>query len=219
MPYETFSTDAPLSAEDSAAQGQDTYDDSSDSVYQPMDADFFKPRLRMVSNGYPIEDEDEDDAEGEPESENWYDSVRAFESRLEARVDARMDGGYANSIAPFMAVVENGEVATRANKKTRRKSRPTAESNLRYPGLKKHTDKQIAEGIPPTPRGCEWRRSDEGLNLWRCWTEWDEPRTQRIKKSRYAGNLTYDGWQVMKEYDYEAYISNIGERLRRHGGR
>lgn len=218
MPYETFSTYAPSSAEDSAAQAQDAYEDSSDSAHQPMDADFFRSKQRMVSNGYPIDDEDEDDAEGEPGSKNWYDSVRAFEAGLEAR----MDGGYANSRAPFLTLVENGEGAMRATgakDKTGRGHKPAAESKPRYPGLKKHTDKQIAEGIPPTPRGCEWRRSDEGLNLWRCWTEWDEPRTQRIKKSRYAGNLTYDGWQVMKEYDYEAYISNIGERLRRHGGR
>jgi hypothetical protein len=215
MPYETFSTYATSSAEDSAAQEQEAYEDFSDSVQQPMDAEFFRPRLRMVSNGYPFEEEDEDEVETEPESDNWYDSVRAFEARLEAR----MDGGYANSIAPFMAVVEKGEDITSAHKKAGRSSKPTSGSNPRYPGLKKHTDKQIAEGIPPTPRGCEWRRSDEGLNLWRCWTEWDEDKTQRIKKSRYAGNLTYDGWQVMKEYDYEAYISNIGERLRRHGGR
>lgn len=176
-----------------------------------MDAEFFRPKLRMVSNGNPFEEGDEDEAE----SENWSDSVRAFEARLEAR----MDGGYAHSIAPFMAVVENSDDTTGANKKTGPSGKAPAESNLRNPGLKKHTDKQVAEGMPPTPRGCEWRRSDEGLNLWRCWTEWDEDKTQRIKKSRYAGNLTYDGWQVMKEYDYEAYISNIGERLRRHGGR
>lgn len=211
MPYETFSAGAPLRAEDSAAQEQDEYEDSSDSTHQPMEAEFVRPRLRMVSNGYPFEEEDDDDAE----SENWRDSVRAFEARMEAR----MDGGYANSIAPFMAVIEHGKDTGGTHKKTGRKDRSTAESNLRYPGLKKHTDKQIAEGMPPTPRGCEWRRSDEGLNLWRCWTEWDEDKAQRIKKSRYAGNLTYDGWQVMKEYDYEAYISNIGERLRRHSGR
>jgi len=183
-----------------------------------MDADFFRTKQRLVSNGYPIDDEDEDDADGEPEGENWYDSVRAFEARLEAR----MDGSYANSREPFLTLVENGggaRKATGAKGKGGRGRKSEAESNLRYNGLKKHTDKQIAEGMPPTPRGCEWRRSDEGLNLWRCWTEWDEDKAQRIKKSRYAGNLTYDGWQVMKEYDYEAYISNIGERLRRHGGR
>jgi hypothetical protein len=133
-----------------------------------------------------------------------------------------MDGGYASARAPFLTLVESGAGARRAaaaKDKAERGREPAAESKPRYAGLKKHTDKQMAEGMPPTPRGCEWRRSDEGLNLWRCWTEWDEDKTQRIKKSRYAGNLTYDGWQVMKEYDYEAYISNIGERLRRHGGR
>lgn len=212
MPYETFSADAPLRAAGSAAQEQDAYEDSPDSTHQPMEAEFVRPKLRMVSNGYPFEEEDDDDG---AENENWYDSVRAFEARMEAK----MDGGYANPVAPFRAVFENGKDADGTRKKKARSGRATTESNPRYPGLKKHTDKQIAEGIPPTPRGCEWRRSDEGLNLWRCWTEWDEDKAQRIKKSRYAGNLTYDGWQVMKEYDYEAYISNIGERLRRHGGR
>jgi hypothetical protein len=89
----------------------------------------------------------------------------------------------------------------------------------RRPGLKKPNKKQISLDWPPTPRGCEWRRSDAGLNLWRCWTEWDDDKGKRIKKSRYAGHLSDDAWRIMKEYDHEAFISIVGERLRRHSGR
>ena len=96
-------------------------------------------------------------------------------------------------------------------------SAPQGES--RRPGLKKPNNKQIALDWPPTPRGCEWRRSDAGLNLWRCWTEWDDDKGKRIKKSRYAGHLSDDAWRIMKEYDHEAFISIVGERLSRHGGR
>ena len=92
-------------------------------------------------------------------------------------------------------------------------------SESRRPGLKKPNKKQIVLDWPPTPRGCEWRRSEDGLNLWRCWTEWDDEKAKRIKKSRYAGHLSDDAWRIMKEYDYEAFISIVGERLRRHGGR
>src|SRR5262247_3380538 len=92
-------------------------------------------------------------------------------------------------------------------------------SETRRPGLKKPNKKQIVLDWPPTPRGCEWRRSDDGLNLWRCWTEWDNDKAKRIKKSRYAGHLSDDAWRIMKEYDHEAFISIVGERLRRHGGR
>jgi hypothetical protein len=91
-------------------------------------------------------------------------------------------------------------------------------SEPRRLGLKKPNKKQIEQDWPPTPRGCEWRRSEDGLNLWRCWTEWDD-KAKRIKKSRYAGHLSDDAWRIMKEYDHEAFISIVGERLRRHGGR
>lgn len=89
----------------------------------------------------------------------------------------------------------------------------------RRSGLKKPNKKQISLEWPLTPRGCEWRRSDAGLNLWRCWTEWDDDKGKRIKKSRYAGHLSDDAWRIMKEYDHEAFISIVGERLRRHSGR
>ncbi len=217
-----FSTDAPLSAEDSAAQIYDPIKDSFDFSTHSTNADFVRPKLRMVSNGVPYADEDDEEADlvpqREPEDENWFDSIKAFEARLEAR----MDGGYGNSIAPFLAVAENGKDDLRANEakiKTKQAQRQTAKTEPRYPGLKKLTIRQIAQDLPPTPRGCEWRRSDDGLNLWRCWTERDGDKAQKIKKSRYAGTLSQDAWQIMKEYDHEAFISTVGERLRRHGRR
>lgn len=152
-------------------------------------------------------------------SENWLDSR-----------EARLDSG--DSRAPFMAVVEsddgkleirdpqNGEGAEMAERAEERSATPESQSAIRSrPGLKKLNKKQKALDFPPTPRGCKWRRSDNGLNLWRCWTEWDEDKTKKIKKSRYAGHLSDDAWRIMKEYDHEAFISVVGERLRRHSGR
>jgi hypothetical protein len=156
-------------------------------------------------------------------------------SEIEARPGARVDGG--GSRAPFLAVVESGDGGSKAQSSIRNPrnaehaemaehaEKPpqsairNPQSAIRRPGLKKPNKKQIALDWPPTPRGCEWRRSEDGLNLWRCWTEWDDDKAKRIKKSRYAGHLSDDAWRIMKEYDYEAFISIVGERLRRHGGR
>jgi hypothetical protein len=120
-----------------------------------------------------------------------------------------MDGG--GSRAPFTTGAENGDGEMRAQ--------PAIRNPPRRRGLKKLNSKQIALDWPPAPRGCEWRRSDDGLNLWRCWTDWDDDKAKKIKKSRYAGHLSDDAWRIMKEYDHEAFISIVGERLRRHGGR
>ncbi len=174
--------------------------------------------VRTADNGGAFEDEDyiadRVPNRREPDDEDWPDSIKAFDARLEAR----MDNGY----VPFLKVVENGRnglKAGRAKLKTKPGRKQAVKKAPSHRGLKKLTPKQIALDLPPTPRGCEWRRSDEGLNLWRCWTEWDDNKTQRIKKSRYAGHLSDDAWRIMKEYDHEAFISTVGERLRRHGGR
>src|SRR5262249_34793596 len=139
-----------------------------------------------------------------------------------ARLEARMDNGHWGSVAPFLTVVESGKKKSNPKDKmvkSNHGSREVEKRAPRYPGLKKRTENQIARDFPPTPFGCEWRRSDEGLNLWRCWTEWDDNKTQRIKKSRYAGHLSDDAWRIMKEYDHEAFISTVGKRLRRYSGR
>jgi hypothetical protein len=154
-------------------------------------------------------------------AEDWpEDTLDSLESRMEARLD---DGG---SRAPFLALVDKGDVDSKGQSASLKSGPNRRPANLtatrgepRSQGLKKLNKKQIALDMPPTPRGCEWRRSDDGLNLWRCWTDWDDDKTKRIKKSRYAGHLSDDAWRIMKEYDHEAFISIVGERLRRHSGR
>jgi len=102
------------------------------------------------------------------------------------------------------------------SKKTEKKSKAKPASN----GLKKRGLKKAKElDRPPTPIGCEWRETDGGWNLFRCWSERDEVLGGRYKKERYVGFLGKEAWQVMKQYDYETFISIIGQRFRRHGGR
>jgi len=224
MPYEVFSTDAPLSAEGSAAHEADTDEDYSRPFIQSTEAEYVRPKFRMVAGGAPIVEPVFDDdytgvvrASG-ADDDDWFDSARAFEARLEAR----MDNGHSGSVAPFLTVVESGKGKPKLKERKVKPNHGLKEAeqrNPRHPGLKKLNKKQIALDLPPTPRGCEWRRSDDGLNLWRCWTEWDDDKTKRIKKSRYAGHLSDDAWRIMKEYDHEAFISTVGERLRRHSGR
>ncbi len=97
-----------------------------------------------------------------------------------------------------------------------KKSKPRSPSN----GLKKRSLKKARElDMPPTPVGCEWRATDGGWNLFRCWSERDEVLGGRYKKERYVGFLGKEAWQVMKQYDYETFISIIGQRFRRHSGR
>jgi hypothetical protein len=184
-----------------------------------------RPKLRMVVGGAPViepivedaghqasevlakdwaKDWMEDGSEDEPE-----DDLDSPLDSLDARIEARLDGGGAR--APFLAVVENRDGES--------KRRSAIRNQPRRRGLKKLNSRQIAMDWPPAPRGCEWRRSDDGLNLWRCWTDWDDDKIKRIKKSRYAGHLSDDAWRIMKEYDHEAFISIVGERLRRHSGR
>jgi hypothetical protein len=180
------------------------------------------------------------DPNGEDLDDHWPEDLPGDSlgsaSEIEARLEARVDGG--GSKAPFMAVIGSGDGEPNAKEKEAEtnhglKSRETMglkksvppkkqsaiQGKSRRPGLKKLNKKQISLDWPPTPRGCEWRRSDAGLNLWRCWTEWDDDKGKRIKKSRYAGHLSDDAWRIMKEYDHEAFISIVGERLRRHSGR
>lgn len=240
MPREILSTNAPLSAAGSAAQRARTDEDYSGAFIKSAEADHVsamsRPRLRMVAGGAPVIEpvvERADypaptrisAADGEVLAKDWAedwaeDPLDSPEARTEARLD---DGG---SRAPFLAIVEKGDVDSKAQSASLKFGRDRHRGDLapnrgasRRPGLKKLNRKQIALDWPPTPRGCEWRRSDDGLNLWRCWTDWNDDKTKRIKKSRYAGHLSDDAWRIMKEYDHEAFISIVGERLRRHSGR
>jgi hypothetical protein len=244
MPREMLSTNAPLSAAGSAAQPAITEEEETSALIRPADADRaswrVRPKLRMVAGGAPVIEADVESypyqsqarvsaGGGEVLVKDWAedwpeDPLDSIEARPEARLD---DGG---SRAPFLALVENGDGDSKAQSTSmksggkRRRAKLTGDltnagGESRRQGLKKLNDKQISMDKPPTPRGCEWRRSDEGLNLWRCWTDWDDDKTKKIKKSRYAGHLSDDAWRIMKEYDHEAFISIVGERLRRHSGR
>lgn len=68
---------------------------------------------------------------------------------------------------------------------------------LRKHGARRRTPKQIRDSQPPIPRGHEWRRADDGWNLWRCWSEKDQA-DETIRKSRYVGTLSYDDEQQMR---------------------
>lgn len=102
-----------------------------------------------------------------------------------------------------------------------RSPKPRASSKGRQQtGLKRHKSAPgRALNDPPTPWGCEWRRDQEGWALWRCWSEREALSAEKIRKSRYAGHLSGAAWEVMKEYDYEAFLATIGQRFRRHGKR
>lgn len=221
MPREMLSTNAPLSAAGSAAQRSLPDEDHSSVFVRSTEADrvspLLRPKLRMVAGGAPIIDRMSNPG-GEVLVKDWAedwaeDDLDSPLDSLGARTEARMDAR--GSRTPFLTVVENGAGESKAKPASPKNGRIAPRGR----GLKKLNSKQIALDWPPTPRGCEWRRSDDGLNLWRCWTDWDDDKTKRIKKSRYAGHLSDDGWRIMKEYDHEAFISIVGERLRRHGGR
>ncbi|HEY8461395.1 MAG TPA: hypothetical protein VIM99_13490 [Blastocatellia bacterium] len=226
MPRETLSTSAPLSAAGSAAQTAGADVDHSGAFIGSAEADRVRPKLRVVAGGAPVIEPAVESASypvaarlggagGEVLAEDWAKDWAEDESDsppsgpAEARAEARLDDG--GSRAPFLTVVEKKSGKAKPQSAIRGKSRTS--------GLKKLSKKQAALDWPPTPRGCEWRRTEDGLNLWRCWTDWDEGKTRRIKKSRYAGHLSDDAWRIMKEYDHEAFISIVGERLRRHSGR
>ncbi|MGH9844493.1 MAG: hypothetical protein ACREEM_37705 [Blastocatellia bacterium] len=171
---------------------------ANDSAAHPFDS--VRPRLHVVSNSNYVDD-DVDDEE----------------------LEARLDGTHGRSIAQFTpfgnpagrklrSISSYGEsdLSPRGGDRVSQPGRP-------LPGIKRRTPKQIREDMPPTPRGCEWRRSDEGWNLWRYWSEPDESGKARIKMTRYTGHLSHDAWQIMKEYNHETFLSIVGQRLRRHG--
>lgn len=107
-------------------------------------------------------------------------------------------------------------------KRTKQVSRSTASKKTDDPlnGLKKRSlNKSKRLNMPPTPNGHDWHVTDGGWNLVKSWSEKEELTGQKVKKERYAGHLSQDAWQVMKEYEYEKIIAQIGKQSGRHGGR
>lgn len=97
-------------------------------------------------------------------------------------------------------------------KKAERPNLKKASSDTALKGLKKRSLKKAKElDMPPTPVGHDWHVSDGGWNLVKSWSEKDGLLGQKIKKERYAGHLSKEAWQVMKEYEYEKIIAKIGQ--------
>jgi hypothetical protein len=68
--------------------------------------------------------------------------------------------------------------------------------------------------MPPPLSGCEWSEAGNGWNLFRCRKEKERLMGKSIEKKRYAGHLSREAWEVMKEYDYQTFIEVVAQRLR-----
>lgn len=106
----------------------------------------------------------------------------------------------------------------------RQRTSPRVAPSAHPEGLKPARRQRAAKSAggeipPPTPWGCEWRPTADGWSLWRCWSEKDVDSGGRVRKSRYAGSLSREAWEVMKGYDYETILATIGQQFRRHGKR
>lgn len=137
--------------------------------------------------------------------------------------EARLDGTTGQTIVPFTPFIQNKEIEFKPGHPDTHTSPKRLREKKPFPGIKKgrtsQSKKTAEDDIPPTPWGCEWIKTDDGWQLWRCWTERDTTSGEKIKKSRYTGCLSLEAWQVMKGYDYETFISNLGQRFRRYGKR
>lgn len=115
------------------------------------------------------------------------------------------------------------QVDRRLLAQNRKASRPNAKKNASSSGLKglkkRSLNKAKQIDMPPTPIGHNWHQTDGGWNLVKSWSEKEGLAGQKIKKERYAGYLSREAWQVMKEYEYEKIISQIGQQSGRHSGR
>jgi hypothetical protein len=139
-----------------------------------------------------------------------FSSAKTFQS-FPAHPMTRSDG---NEEADWS--LDWDETPVRQSAQKTKKAAPKSPTS----GLKKKSLKQSVEkDMPPTPLGHEWRETEGGWNLIRCWSEQDEMLGKKIKKERYAGYLSRQAWRVMKEHDHEKIISQIGQQLRRHSGR
>ncbi|MBK9706903.1 MAG: hypothetical protein IPO77_07865 [Acidobacteria bacterium] len=159
--------------------------------------------------------------EARPAAQRFAQRSESGENAVDSYLNARYDG---TNGRPHLSVISDLDSSGNASNYTgfgRALTRTGKEPGKQNKtGLKKN--KKTGSGLqemPPTPFGCEWKKADDGWNLWRYWSEKDAQSGLRIKKSRYAGTLSNEAWHVMKDYDYETFISVIGQRLRRYGKR
>jgi hypothetical protein len=159
-------------------------------------------------------EKDEKDEKDERDVKNEQNKKK--EDIEQSQIEPRFEGTNGQpvvSLAPYIKSAKGSPKGPVRNEKS--SERKTTNS-----GLKRRRSRKVGdEDMPPTPLGCEWLKTDDGWNLWRYWSEKDRMTGERIKKSRYAGNLSHNAWKVMKGYDYETFISIIGQRLRRYGQR
>lgn len=161
-------------------------------------------RLRLLSRG---EDGAKREGTGEKDSET-------------SQIELRKEGTNGQPVVTIAPYIKPAKSPTKGPARREKTGEATGEAKKTNPGIKKRRGgKKGEEDMPPTPWGCEWLRTDDGWNLWRYWSEKDRLTGQRIKKSRYTGYVSHDAWQVMKGYDYETFISIIGQRFRRYGQR
>lgn len=119
------------------------------------------------------------------------------------------DGTYGVVLWP---VSTNKPALEKQPKKPARLVAPKKRGASELKGLKKRSLKKAKElDMPPTPTGHDWHVSEEGWNLVKSWTEKEGVMGQKVKKERYAGYLSRQAWQVMKEYEYEKVIAQIGQ--------
>ncbi|HKX28373.1 MAG TPA: hypothetical protein VJ302_11795 [Blastocatellia bacterium] len=160
--------------------------------------------------------------------------VRGFDERARPEalrrtlVEARFEATHGRPIVNITPLVQHrshppaliepanetaGEVAEKSAAKLKR-------ARAAATGLKKRKNAKPGQAeTPPTPLGCQWLKADHGWNLWRYWSEKDPLTGEKVRRTRYAGFLSQEAWEIMKEYDYETFISIIGQRLRRYGQR
>lgn len=132
----------------------------------------------------------------------------------------RLEGTRGQNVVPFTPMSSYPNVIMMKDVMERESGakKRTIQTGIR--GIKKRRlGKGVEEDMPPTPWGCEWLPIENGWNLWRCWTGKNGSTGSRVKMCRYAGSLSRAGWKEMKGYDYETFVSIIGQRYRRYGKR
>jgi hypothetical protein len=200
----------PVHSQDSAAQARIT-------AGKPV-ANLESRRLRLISppeDGRPEDGREEESEEKGGEEKEGGEKEESGEKNSESsQIETKYEGTNGKPVVSLAPYIQSAKTSVKVPAS---KGVDGARVN---PGIKKRRSRKSGEeDMPPTPLGCEWLRTDDGWNLWRYWSEKDGMTGKRIKKGRYAGYLSNNAWQVMKGYDYETFISIIGQRLRRYGQR